>query len=99
MVNIRDFQSFDVSSILTICSYCGEGRYPSRSHKPTLAGSTPVAATLIEENMKGENKMMLLITGATMRSVVNQANELGVQKEDIVQLFHMAGQIYLIYYK
>jgi hypothetical protein len=49
--------------------------------------------------MKGENKMMLLITGVTMRSVVNQANELGVQKEDIVQLFHIAGQIYLIYYK
>ena len=62
-------------------------------------GSVPTPATLIEENMKGENKMMLLITGATMRSVVNQANELGVQKEDIVQLFHMAGQIYLIYYK
>jgi hypothetical protein len=49
--------------------------------------------------MKGENKMMLLITGVTMRSVVNQANELGVQKEDIVQLCHIAGQIYLIYYK
>lgn len=49
--------------------------------------------------MKEENKMMTLITGVTMRSVVSKANELGVQKEDIVQLFHMAGQIYLIYYK
>lgn len=49
--------------------------------------------------MKGENKMMMLITGVTMRSIVSQANELGVQKEDIVQLFHMSGQIYLIYYK
>lgn len=49
--------------------------------------------------MKEERKMMLLITGSTMRSIVNQANEIGIQKEDIVELFHMAGQIYLIYYK
>lgn len=42
---------------------------------------------------------MAIITGGTMRSIVSQANELEIQKEDIVQIYKLGDQIYLVYYK
>ena len=49
--------------------------------------------------MKKEEKILDVLTGSTIRQVINDANTKGVQKEDIVQLFSMFGQVYLIYYK
>lgn len=48
--------------------------------------------------MEEETNIMKLITGPTMRSIVNQANELGIQKEDIISINIISGQIYLTYY-
>lgn len=49
--------------------------------------------------MKKEEKILDVLTGSTVRQVINDANTKGIQKEDIVQLFSLSGQIYLIYYK
>lgn len=51
--------------------------------------------------MEKETKKRLLhcIVGNTVRSIVSQANELEVQKEDIVQMFVLGTQVYLVYYK
>lgn len=42
---------------------------------------------------------MTCITGDKVRDLVNQANELEIPREDIVNIFALGGQLYLIYYK
>lgn len=46
-----------------------------------------------------KEKLMTCIIGQTVRSVINQVNELEIAKEDIVNIFALGGQIYVIYYK
>ena len=46
-----------------------------------------------------DGKIMVCIVGPTVRNIIEQANQLGIQKEDIVSMFALGGQIYLIYYK
>lgn len=46
-----------------------------------------------------KEKLMTCIIGQTVRSIINQANELEITKEDIVSMFALGGQIYLVYYK
>lgn len=37
--------------------------------------------------------------GQTVRDIVAQANELEITREDIVNMFALGGQIYLVFYK
>lgn len=46
-----------------------------------------------------EEKKLDTIIGATIRSIINQANELEIKKEDIVHIIESQGYYYLIYYK
>lgn len=46
-----------------------------------------------------EGKVMTCIVGQTVRNIVAQANELNIPREDIINMFPLGGQIYLIYYK
>lgn len=49
--------------------------------------------------MKEENKLITCIIGSTVREVIKQAQELEIKREDIVNMFPLGGQIYLIFYK
>lgn len=49
--------------------------------------------------MNMENKILTCITGKTVRSVITQANDIGIAKEDIVNIFSLGEQVYLVYYK
>lgn len=44
-------------------------------------------------------KILSCITDNTVRALLNKANELGLQRSDIVNIFPLGGQIYMIYYK
>lgn len=47
-----------------------------------------------------ENKKLIqCIVGSSVRNIVKQANELNIQKEDIIQMFILGGQVYLVFYK
>ena len=46
-----------------------------------------------------EKRVLTCIVGPTVRSIIQQANELEIKKEDIINMFALGGQIYLIYYK
>lgn len=47
---------------------------------------------------KDTGKIMLCIVAPTIREIVRQSNELGIQKEDIVGMFHLREQFWLVYY-
>lgn len=49
--------------------------------------------------MVRDGKVMTCIVGYKVRDLVEQVNELGIPREDIVNMFALAGQIYLVYYK
>ena len=49
--------------------------------------------------MKEEKKLITCIIGSTVREVIKQAQELEIKREDIVNMFPLGGQIYLIFYK
>ena len=49
--------------------------------------------------MTRNSKTMVCIVGSTVRNVIEQANQLEIQREDVVNIFALGGQIYLIYYK
>lgn len=46
-----------------------------------------------------EEKKWDIIIGATMRSIISQANELKIKKEEVVHIIESQGYYYLIYYK
>lgn len=48
--------------------------------------------------MTKDGKILTCVVGDTIRNVVKQANELNIEKEDIVSMFTLNGQIYLVYY-
>lgn len=48
--------------------------------------------------MSKESRISCLI-GKTVRSIIEQANQLGLAKSDIINMFPLGDQIYLIYYK
>lgn len=53
-----------------------------------------------DQNKRDQNKKVIhCIFSPTVRGVVAQANELNIQKEDIVGTFVHQGQVYMIYYK
>lgn len=45
----------------------------------------------------GEEKLINSLFGSTVREVVNKANELKLKKEDIISVFVLRDQIFLIY--
>lgn len=45
-----------------------------------------------------KTKLMYAITGQTIREIVNQANELKIQRDDIVSLIKSEGEYILTYY-
>lgn len=49
--------------------------------------------------MSKDGKIMTCIVGYTVRDIINQANELEIPREDIVSIFVLGGQIYLVFYK
>lgn len=49
--------------------------------------------------MGEKNKVMTCIVGQTIRGVISQANELGIQREDIVNMLTLGERIYLVFYK
>lgn len=49
--------------------------------------------------MKEEKKLITCIIGSTVREVIKQAQELEIKREDIVNMFPLEGQIYLVFYK
>ena len=49
--------------------------------------------------MAKENKTMTCIVGQTVRGIISQANELGIQREDIVNILTLGERIYLVFYK
>lgn len=53
-----------------------------------------------DQNKRNQNKKVIhCIFSPTVRGVITQANELNIQKEDIVGTFVHQGQVYMIYYK
>lgn len=51
------------------------------------------------EKKEESSRLLQCIFGNTVRSVVSQANELKIKREDIVQMFVLGGQVYLVYYR
>ena len=49
--------------------------------------------------MTKDGKVMACIVGQTVRNIVAQANELEIPREDIINMFALGGQIYLVFYK
>lgn len=47
---------------------------------------------------KDTGKIMLCIVGPTIREIVRQSNELKIKREDIVGMFHLREQFWLVYY-
>lgn len=50
-------------------------------------------------NMEKEKTLITCIIGSTVREVIKQAQELEIKREDIVSMFPLGGQIYLVFYK
>lgn len=50
-------------------------------------------------NMEKEKTLITCIIGSTVREVIKQAQELEIKREDIVNMFPLGGQIYLVFYK
>ena len=48
--------------------------------------------------MSEKNKVMTCIVGQTIRGIISQANELGIQREDIVNMLTLGERIYLVFY-
>ena len=51
------------------------------------------------KTMTKDGKVMTCIVGQTVRGIISQANELGIQREDIVNMLTLGEQIYLVFYK
>ena len=69
----------------------------SQAHNLEVEGSTPSPATIY--NIKDmEEKQMKVLTAKNVRILINQVNELKIQKENIVSLQFNDGQYLLIYY-
>ena len=51
------------------------------------------------KTMAKDSKVMTCIVGQTVRNIVAQINELEIPREDIVSMFALGGQIYLVFYK
>jgi hypothetical protein len=51
------------------------------------------------EKKIGYKRILDSLFGETVREVINKANSIGLQKEDIVQIFEVNSQVYLLYYK
>lgn len=49
--------------------------------------------------MKEEKTSITCIIGSTVREVIKQAQELEIKREDIVNMFPLGGQVYLVFYK
>ena len=50
-------------------------------------------------NMEKEKTLITCIIGSTVREVIKQAQELEINREDIVNMFSLGEQIYLVFYK
>jgi hypothetical protein len=49
--------------------------------------------------MKEEKTLITCIIGSTVREVIKQAQELEIKRKDIVNMFPLGGQVYLVFYK
>lgn len=46
-----------------------------------------------------KDKVMHIMSYKNMRELKNKANELGIKQEEIVNIFPIERQVYLIYYR
>lgn len=53
----------------------------------------------MEKEFEEDNRTLHCIVGYNVRNIVSQANELEIKRKDIVQMFVLGGQVYLVYYK
>ena len=51
----------------------------------------------MEENR--QSTLVHCIVGSNVREIVNQANELKLKRENIITMFVLKEQVYLVYYK
>jgi hypothetical protein len=49
--------------------------------------------------MEKEKTLITCIVAPTVREIIKQAIELEIKKEQIVNMFPLGGQIYLVFYK
>lgn len=49
--------------------------------------------------MKEKKTLITCIIGSTVREVIKQAQELEIRRENIVSMFPLGGQIYLVFYE
>ena len=49
--------------------------------------------------MNDKKKLMTCISGSTVREIVSKANELEIEREDIINIFVLGGQVHLVFYK
>lgn len=49
--------------------------------------------------MEKEKTLITCIMGSTVREVIKQAQELEIKREDIVNMFSLGEQVYLVFYK
>lgn len=72
-----------------------------KAHNLMVESSSLSPATLnfyyMEENR--QNNLVHCIVGSNVREIVNQANELKLKREDIISMFILKEQVYLVYYK
>lgn len=53
----------------------------------------------MEKEFKENDRILHCIVGYNVRNIISQANELEIKREDIVQMFILGEQVYLVYYK
>ncbi len=70
-----------------------------QSHNLEVMGSTPIPATIKEDNM--EKKTLRTITAPNLRQLIGQANDLELQKDSIVTIISPevhGGEFSLVYF-
>ena len=72
-----------------------------KAHNLMVESSNLSPATInfyyMEENI--QSTLVHCIVGPNVRDIVKQANELKLKREDIISMFILKEQVYLVYYK
>lgn len=72
-----------------------------KAHNLMVESSSLSPATLnfyyMEENK--QTNLIHCIVGSNIRDIINQANKLELKREDVIKMFVLKEQVYLVYYK
>ena len=95
---MSDFQSENEGSIPFICSNILE-RFGNPAGLISLSKWVRLSPPELTKFYDMEDsKLMTCIIGSSVRDIINQARELEIQREDIVNMFVLREQVYLVYY-